>query len=279
MSSAVKMSVESISFKKQSPELEKFLKQSWKQVTSFQEFEAELEAKQRTPPTNPSFSRFMNMTRSTPSMKVKRKPTSIFNASNGSADRSSFGKSRFEDDEKFVIEEVSSDDEPKEKKVGLCTEKGNRIMVNLSRRRNRGSTGDPESSNQSKSSANYSRSLDGSYSFVRNSSFGNRSTSSETSIKSPSSKKSRKHLKVSDQSKPSIEMRTELRPSQSISDTVTPEKQQLNKPIEQSSKPPNKLTDMPVNKLKSDSSALLSRKKLNLVTHSTPKGNMCFRIF
>ena len=272
------MPIECINFKKHSPDLKKFVEQGW---TSFQEFEAEVDAKRRTPPSNPSFSRFVSRSLS---MK-KRKPASIFNSlgPNNSVNRGHLGRLSSEDKERFVIEDVSSDDEPKEKKIGLCTQKGNQIMVNLSRRKQRASAGDESNtSKQSKSSTNSSSNLNGSYSPAQNSSFGNRSTSSESSAKSPGSNKSRTEPKVN-RSKQSIEKKNEARPSQSISDVTTPESVPATKPASSkqattkaipATKPPNP----PLNKFSSDSPAAPSRRKPNLVAHSTPKGKSLFRL-
>lgn len=244
------MPTESLNFKKNSPDLKKFVEQGWNNVSSFQEFEAELDAKRRTPPSNPGFSRFVSRSAS---MK-KRKPAPIFTSPNNSSTiNRSGGRRSLEDREQFVIEDVSSDDEPKEKKIGLCTEKGNQIMVNLSRRKKRGSVSDPNSSKQSRSSTNSS--LNGSYSFTRNSSSSNRSASSEE--KSPHKKAST--TKVSE-SKPAIETKVPL--SQSISDCTTPTS--VPKPIQ--------LAKSFGSRQAINTPSLLSRRKLNLVAHSTPKG-------
>lgn len=262
------MSVENLSFRRDSPNLKKFVEQGWNKLASFQEFEAEIEAKQRSPPSNPSFSSFMSKSAS---MK-KRKPVSIFNSSspNNSA-ATNRSRSSYDSKEKFVIEDVSSDDEPTEKKIGLCTEKGNRIMVQLGRKKQRRSLGD-----LSKGATNSSRSTNGSYSLppsTRSSIFGNRSLSNETTDKPSSVLKPSKSLKAIDQSRPSIETNKNRGPSQSITEATTPEPAKKRERPAGSNQATNAIApNLPMDNSKSDSPILQFQKRTNLFVHSTPKG-------
>ena len=236
------MPVEILSLRNRSPNLTSYAKKSWDNLTNFHDENDNDNSKDKS--SDSSYLRLLNRSQS-----IKRKrAVPILNISNPNNSAIHSNQASLEEefeDEEYFIEDFSDEEEPKTKKIGLCTERGNQIIVNLSQFKNKRNSSIDLTKQLKQKQMSHSHPL--------------RSTRSSSKLNnnlSNGSRMNRRSLQCSNNNSP----RNTTRLSQSVNNKST---LKSNAKIQKQQK----------SLVKINSQIASSKTESILISHSTPKGN------